>query len=122
MIDPDATGALSPTPAPPGPNLIDVPRRLGSGGERSALHGSDGKRHGPVPLYRIGVRVGLHAQSRVLDHHIGAVGTHTFDARSDRHNPDCALVGLVTTFARRAQAPIRPQMRPTQPLLKSRRP
>src|SRR3546814_6901437 len=31
MIDPDATGALSPTPAPPGPNLIDVPRRLGSG-------------------------------------------------------------------------------------------
>src|SRR3546814_8766285 len=50
MIDPDATGALSPTPAPPGPNLIDVPRRLGSGGERSALHGSDGKRHGPVPL------------------------------------------------------------------------
>src|SRR3546814_17694807 len=91
-------------PAPPGPNLIDVPRRLGSGGERSALHGSDGKRHGPVPLDRIGVRVGLHAKSLVIDHHIGVVGTPNFDPRSDRYNTECALVVLDDTFARRLEA------------------
>lgn len=122
MIDLDATGALAPTPAPPGPNLIDTPLRLGSGGERSAKRDSEGKRHGPVPLEHSGVRVGLHAKSLVIDHHIGVVGTHNFDPRSDRYNTECALVVFDDTFARRLEAQIRHDMQPENAWLIARRP
>ncbi|MDP1696868.1 MAG: phospholipase D family protein [Xanthomonadaceae bacterium] len=122
MIDLEATGALLPEPAPMGPNLIDVPRRLGSGGERPAMRGSGGKRHGPVPLAHSGVRVGLHAKSLVIDRHIGVVGTHNFDPRSDWFNTECALVVFDDTFARLLEAQIRHDMRPENAWLIARRP
>lgn len=122
LIDLEATGALLPAPAAPGPNLIDVPRRLGSGGERSAVRGSGGKRHGPVPLKQAGVRVGMHAKSLVIDHRIGVVGTHNFDPRSDWFNTECALVVFDEAFARHLEAQIRHDMRPENAWLIARRP
>jgi len=122
MIDLAATGALLPVPPPSGPNLIDSPRRLSSDGERSALRGSGGKRRGPVPLERAGVRVGLHAKSLVIDRHIGVVGTHNFDPRSDGFNSECALVVFDEGFARQLEAQIRHDMRPENAWLIARRP
>lgn len=122
MIDLQATGALLPVPAATGPNLIDAPRRLGSAGARSATRGSSSKRLGPLPLQHVGVRSGLHAKSLVIDDHIGVVGTHNFDPRSDWFNAECALVVFDDVFARQLAAQIRRDMRPENAWLIARRP
>lgn len=66
----------------------------------------------PVPLERVGVRIGLHAKSVVVDERIGVIGTHNFDPRGDTYNTESAVVIDDPVFARALAASIRRDMRP----------
>lgn len=61
--------------------------------------GSSGSRGGVVPLRSAGIRVGLHSKSFVIDGHIGVVGSHNFDPRSDNYNTESLLVVHDEAFA-----------------------
>lgn len=91
-----ATGAL-------GPAFARLPM-FGSG--------SAGSAHGPVPLRRAGVRVGLHAKSMTIDDRIAVIGSHNFDPRSDELNTESLLVIHDAGFAQALEASIRRDMQP----------
>ncbi|MGV8959734.1 MAG: phospholipase D family protein [Stenotrophomonas sp.] len=46
----------------------------------------------PLPVTRAGARMGLHAKSLVVDRHIGVIGTHNFDPRSENYNTEGAVI------------------------------
>jgi len=102
-IDLAATGALSAEGAAPMPAPMPSPL---------AAAGSYGSGHGPVPLKRAGVRIGLHAKSMVVDGRIGIVGSHNFDPRSSDYNTeslvmvhDAAFAGALADSIRRDTEP-----------------
>ena len=92
----EATGAL-------GPKMATLPI-FGSG--------SAGSASGPVPLKRVGVRVGLHSKSIVIDDRIGVVGSHNFDPRSDNLNTESLVVVHDREFAVALRASIELDMQP----------
>lgn len=86
-----------------------VGRYFGSGANR------------PVPLKSVGVRVGLHAKSMVIDNRIGVVGTHNFDPRGDRYNTESAVVIEDDAFAQALAASIRGDIAPENAWVIARR-
>jgi phosphatidylserine/phosphatidylglycerophosphate/cardiolipin synthase-like enzyme len=91
----ETTGALSRVSEPP-PTVLGY---YGSG-------------HGPVPLKRAGLRIGLHAKSMVIDNRIGIVGSHNFDPRSNRYNTESLVVVHDRRFAQALGDSIRRDMAP----------
>ncbi len=73
---------------------------------------SSGSATRPVPLKRVGVRIGLHAKSMVIDERIGVVGTHNFDPRSDRYNTESVVIVDDPVFAARLADSIRRDIAP----------
>lgn len=102
----------------PGVNLSEQHGKLSRGGLGS---GANRGSRGPLPLQRVGVRLGLHAKSLVIDERIGVVGTHNFDPRSDRLNTEGALIVFDVGFAKALAAHIRRDMRPDNAWLIGRR-
>lgn len=91
----ETTGALGRVPEPPPTGL-----------------GAYGSGHGPVPLKRAGLRIGLHAKSMVIDDRIGIVGSHNFDPRSNRYNTESLVVIHDRGFAQVLGDSIRRDMAP----------
>jgi len=60
----------------------------------------------------VGMRMGLHAKSLVVDEAVGVVGTHNFDPRGDHYNTESAVVIRDAAFARALAASIRRDMAP----------
>ncbi|MCL1635818.1 phospholipase D family protein [Luteimonas sp. SX5] len=75
----------------------------------------------PVPLKRVGVRIGLHAKSMVVDNRIGVIGTHNFDPRGDRYNTESAVVIDDPAFAQALAASIRGDIAPENSWVIARR-
>ena len=79
-------------------------------------HGSgfsgSGSGHGPVPLKRAGVRIGLHSKSMVVDEQIGIVGSHNFDPRSTDYNTESLVMVHDPAFAHALADSIRRDMEP----------
>ncbi|OPZ14149.1 MAG: Major cardiolipin synthase ClsA [Alphaproteobacteria bacterium ADurb.BinA280] len=67
-------------------------RAFGSASRRTLLRG-------PLPLKRLGLRMGLHAKSMVIDGRIAAIGSHNFDPRSDHLNTEAVLLIHDRAFA-----------------------
>jgi phosphatidylserine/phosphatidylglycerophosphate/cardiolipin synthase-like enzyme len=65
-----------------------------------------------LPLKRAGVRIGLHAKSMVIDNHIGVIGTHNFDPRSENYNTESAVIIDDPAFAQALAVSIRRDMKP----------
>ena len=74
-----------------------------------------------VPLERVGLHVGLHAKSMVIDERVGVVGTHNFDPRGDRYNTESAVVISDPAFARQLAASIRRDIEPANAWTVARR-
>jgi len=68
-------------------------RAFGSASRRTLLRG-------PLPLKTLGLRMGLHAKSMVIDGRIAAIGSHNFDPRSDHLNTESVLLVHDQAFAR----------------------
>lgn len=47
---------------------------------------------GPMPLQTMGMRIGLHSKSMVIDGQLAVIGSHNFDPRSDRLNTESLVV------------------------------
>lgn len=47
---------------------------------------------GPLPLQTLGMRIGLHSKSMVIDGELAVIGSHNFDPRSDRLNTESLVV------------------------------
>jgi len=90
--------------------------------EYSALRYSGFAANEPVPLKRVGLRIGLHAKSLVVDEAIGVVGTHNFDPRGDRYNTESAVVIPDSAFAQALAASIRRDTAPANAWTIARRP
>ena len=71
--------------------------------ESQRLFGSRGSaaRQGPLPLRQVGLRVGMHAKSLVIDDDLALVGTHNFDPRSDWLNTESFVLVRDRAFASR---------------------
>ncbi|WP_425511074.1 phospholipase D family protein [Xylella taiwanensis] len=54
----------------------------------------------PLPVTRLGARMGLHAKSLVVDLKVGVIGTHNFDPRSEIYNTEAVVVIEDPAFAR----------------------
>ncbi|HHW4679918.1 MAG TPA: phospholipase D-like domain-containing protein, partial [Xylella taiwanensis] len=54
----------------------------------------------PLPVTRLGARMGLHAKSLVIDRKVGVIGTHNFDPRSEIYNTEAVVVIEDPAFAR----------------------
>mgnify|MGYP001166045657 FL=1 len=67
-------------------------RAFGSASRRTLLRG-------PLPLKTLGLRMGLHAKSMVIDGRIAAIGSHNFDPRSDHLNTESVLLVHDQAFA-----------------------
>ncbi len=74
--------------------------------------GSAGSASGMVPLKSVGVRVGLHSKSMVVDGKIAVVGSHNFDPRSDDFNTESLVVIPDKEFAQALAASIHRDMLP----------
>ena len=74
--------------------------------------GALGSGHGPVPLKRAGVRIGLHSKSMVVDGQVGIVGSHNFDPRSNDYNTESLVMVHDPVFARALADSIRRDMAP----------
>lgn len=68
-------------------------RAFGSASRRTLLRG-------PLPLKTLGLRMGLHAKSMVIDGEVAVIGSHNFDPRSDHLNTEAVLLIHDATFAR----------------------
>ena len=86
------------------PGVVD---KLGAGDLARSPRG-----HGPVPLKRAGVRIGLHCKSMVVDEAIGIVGSHNFDPRSNDLSTESLVMVHDPAFARALAASIRRDMKP----------
>jgi phosphatidylserine/phosphatidylglycerophosphate/cardiolipin synthase-like enzyme len=71
-----------------------------------------GSGHGPVPLKRAGVRIGLHSKSMVVDGQLGIVGSHNFDPRSNDYNTESLVIVHDPAFAHALAESIRHDMEP----------
>ena len=69
-------------------------------------------RYGRAPLKRGGVRLGLHANSLVIDGSVALIGSHNFDPRSDDYNTESGFIIHDTTVALRVRAAV---LRDTEP-------
>jgi phosphatidylserine/phosphatidylglycerophosphate/cardiolipin synthase-like enzyme len=103
-----------PFPADMPIDLADLPGApaglvFAGSGAGSGAHGSG---HGPVPLKRAGVRIGLHSKSMVVDEQIAIVGSHNFDPRSNDYNTESLVMVHDPVFARALAASIRRDMEP----------
>jgi phosphatidylserine/phosphatidylglycerophosphate/cardiolipin synthase-like enzyme len=47
---------------------------------------------GPLPLRSLGMRVGLHSKSMVVDGELAIIGSHNFDPRSDNLNTESVVL------------------------------
>jgi putative cardiolipin synthase len=54
---------------------------------------------GPLPLRTLGMRIGLHAKSMVIDGSLAVIGSHNFDPRSDRLNTESLVIVHDVDFA-----------------------
>jgi phosphatidylserine/phosphatidylglycerophosphate/cardiolipin synthase-like enzyme len=59
-----------------------------------------------APLKRVGVRVGLHAKSMVIDGDIAVIGSHNFDPRSENYNTEAGFIVRDAALAARLRASI----------------
>lgn len=75
----------------------------------------------PAPLRTSGLRISLHAKSIVVDGHIGIIGSHNFDPRSDNYNTEGVLVFDDPVLAQRLQAAIEADIAPDNSWLTARR-
>jgi phosphatidylserine/phosphatidylglycerophosphate/cardiolipin synthase-like enzyme len=93
---------------------IDLAALPGPAGKELDFSGSGahGSGHGPVPLKRAGVRIGLHSKSMVVDEEIAIVGSHNFDPRSNDYNTESLVMVHDPVFARALAASIRRDMEP----------
>jgi len=71
-----------------------------------------GFRHGPVPLRRAGVRIGLHSKSMVVDGEVAIVGSHNFDPRSAEYNTESLVIVYDPVFGKALADSIRRDMEP----------
>ncbi|MBP8098270.1 MAG: phospholipase D family protein [Arenimonas sp.] len=101
-----------PFPADPPIDLAAVPGASEALAENPPTPPGSGSRHGPVPLKRAGVRIGLHSKSMVVDEQIGIVGSHNFDPRSDDYNTESLVMVHDPKFATALAVSIRRDMEP----------
>ncbi|MCG6117883.1 MAG: phospholipase D family protein [Aquimonas sp.] len=64
----------------------------GSLGEGESLTPRRRARAGPLPLRSLGMRVGLHSKSMVVDGRLAIIGSHNFDPRSDNLNTESVVL------------------------------
>ncbi|HEY7871935.1 MAG TPA: phospholipase D-like domain-containing protein [Rudaea sp.] len=57
------------------------------------------RKYGQAPVRKLGVRLGLHAKSIVIDGAIALIGSHNFDPRSDRYNTESGFIIHDAAFA-----------------------
>jgi putative cardiolipin synthase len=76
--------------------------------------GAPGRRplRGPLPLRTLGMRIGLHAKSLVIDGELAVVGSHNFDPRSDRLNTESLVIVHDRDFAQELRSTILEDMAP----------
>lgn len=120
LPDPEPSQGLAATPAPRPRAMTLRERRLSERGLRhnpaseaappaSPFTSSGGL---PVRLKQVGMRMGMHAKSLVIDDRVGVVGTHNFDPRGDTLNTESAVVIEDPAFATALAASIRRDMAP----------
>lgn len=92
------------------------PRFLRSESTRVFGSGADtpGRRalRGPLPLQTLGMRIGLHSKSMVIDGSIAIIGSHNFDPRSDRLNTESLVVIHDVAFAQELRDTLLEDMAP----------
>lgn len=101
-----------PFPADMPIDLAAVPGAAEALAENPPAVSGSGSRHGPVPLKRAGVRIGLHSKSMVVDEQIGIVGSHNFDPRSSDYNTESLVMVHDPLFATALADSIRRDMEP----------
>jgi len=67
---------------------------------------------GPLPLQTLGMRIGLHSKSMVIDGSIAIIGSHNFDPRSDRLNTESLVVIHDVAFAQELRDTLLEDMAP----------
>jgi cardiolipin synthase C len=67
---------------------------------------------GPLPLRTLGMRIGLHAKSMVIDGELAVVGSHNFDPRSDRLNTESLVIVHDRRFAQELRSTLLEDMAP----------
>ncbi|MFA5685284.1 MAG: phospholipase D family protein [Lysobacteraceae bacterium] len=91
--------------------------------ESHRAFGSSGSaRRGPLPLREVGMRIGLHSKSLVIDRRIGIVGTHNFDPRSDHLNTESLVLVHDAVFAERLRRHVLHDILPENSWTIARRP
>ncbi|MBS0211641.1 MAG: phospholipase D family protein [Proteobacteria bacterium] len=126
QIKPDAPGLpvevdADDAAAPPAGQSARKPRRLRVPSDASRFPGLGLGSKAPR-LRTSGLRISLHAKSMVIDGHIGMIGSHNFDPRSDNYNTEGVLVFDDPTLAQQLQAAIEQDMAPENSWLTARRP
>jgi putative cardiolipin synthase len=83
-----------------------------AGSAGSALTPSRRALRGPLPLRTLGMRIGLHSKSLVIDGDLAVVGSHNFDPRSDRLNTESLVVVHDRDFAQELRGILLEDMAP----------
>lgn len=67
---------------------------------------------GPLPLQTLGMRIGLHSKSLVIDGELAVIGSHNFDPRSDHLNTESLVVIYDRGFAQELRDTLLEDMSP----------
>jgi cardiolipin synthase C len=67
---------------------------------------------GPLPLQTLGMRIGLHSKSMVIDGALAVIGSHNFDPRSDRLNTESLVMIHDRAFAQELRDTLLEDMSP----------
>jgi len=87
----------------------------GSGSADRTTYGDPPRRRalrGPLPLRTLGMRLGLHSKSMVIDGELAIIGSHNFDPRSDRLNTESLVMVHDVGFAQELRDTLLTDMAP----------